>query len=430
VAGHVTRRRVEQQQYWEKTMHIKRICRHAAACLGLVSALSLGLGGASSIRAETVKLGVLTDLSGPYSDSSGKGAVVATQMAVDDLKKELAAAKFDVTVLSADHLGKADVGSSIVRQWLDNDGVDTIVNVPNSAVALAVQNLTRDHKKIFLITGAASSDLTGKACSPYSAHWTDDSYTLASATPLALLKQGKDTWFFVTADYAFGHSVEAEARRVVTSNGGKVLGSVRHPVGVADMSSFLLQAQASGAKVIALANGGGDTINAIKGAHEFGITQGGQALVGMGLFISDVHSLGLETVQGLYLTTGFYWDRTDQTRAWSKRYGAEMGGRMPTREQAETYSAVRHYLQAVLAEQSTNSDNVMARMKATPVDDFYAPGATLRQDGRLIRPVFLAQVKTPAESKYPWDYYKILSTLKPEEAFRPLEAGGCSFVKP
>jgi branched-chain amino acid transport system substrate-binding protein len=404
-------------------MLMKRIGRTMAA-------LGLGLCLAASARAETVKLGVLTDLSGPYSDSSGKGAVVATQMAVDDLKTELAAAKFDVTVLSADHLGKADVGSSITRQWLDNDGVDAIVNVPNSAVGLAVQDLTRSHKKIFLISGAAAADLTGKNCSPYSAHWTDDSYTLASATPLALLKQGFDTWFFVTADYAFGHAVETEATRVVTAHGGKVLGSVKHPVGAADMSSFLLQAQASGAKVIALANGGGDTINAIKEAHEFHITEGGKVLVGMGLFISDVHSLGLEVAQGLYLTTGFYWDRTDATRAWSKRYAALMNGSMPTREHAETYSAVRHYLQAILAEHSTDSDKVMARMKATPVDDFYAPGATLRQDGRLIRPVFLAQVKTPAESKYPWDYYKIISELRPEDAFRPLEAGGCPFVKP
>jgi branched-chain amino acid transport system substrate-binding protein len=405
-------------------MPIKSIRRTAAACLLLMPIL-----GATLAQAETVKLGVLTDLGGPYSDSSGKGAVVATQMAVDDLKEQLGAAKFDVSVLSADHLGKADVGSSIVRQWLDNDGVDAIVNVPNSAGALAVQNLTRERKKIFLISGAATADLTGKACSPYSAHWTDDAYTLASATPLALLKQGLDTWFFVTADYAFGHAAETEATRVVTANGGKIIGSVNHPVGVADMSSFLLQAQASGAKVIALANGGGDTINAIKEAHEFHIAEGGQVLVGMGLFISDVHSLGLDTAQGLYLTTGFYWDRTDETRAWSKRFGALMGGRMPTREHAETYSAVRHYLQAMIAERSTNSDKVMAKMKATPVDDFYAPGAVLRQDGRLIRPVFLAQVKTPAESRYPWDYYKIISTLKPEEAFRSLEAGGCPFVK-
>jgi branched-chain amino acid transport system substrate-binding protein len=397
-----------------------------AIAAGLVA---LPLMAAMPALAETIKLGVLTDLSSTYSDSSGKGAIVATQMAVDDLKQELAAAKFDVTVLSADHLGKADVGSSIVRGWLDNDGVDAIVNVPNSAVALAVQNLTRERKKVFLITGAATSDLTGKACSPYSAHWTDDAYTLASSTPIALLNKGLDTWFFVTADYAFGHSAESEATKVILAHGGKIVGSVNHPVAVADMSSFLLQAQASHAKVIALANGGGDTINAIKAAHEFGITQSGQALVGMGLFITDVHTLGLEAAQGLYLTTGFYWDRTDETRAWSKRYGAQMGS-MPTREHAETYSAVRHYLQAAIAEHTTNSDKVMARMKSTPVDDFYAPGATLRQDGRLIRPVYLAQVKTPAESKYPWDFYKIISTIKPEDAFRPLEAGGCPFVKP
>ncbi|HLZ66384.1 MAG TPA: ABC transporter substrate-binding protein [Aliidongia sp.] len=405
-------------------MPIESIRRAVAACLLLMPVL-----GAPLAEAETIKLGVLTDLSSTYSASSGKGAIVATQMAIDDLKPELAAAKFDVTVLSADHLGKADVGSSIVRGWFDNDGVDAIVNVPNSAVAMAVQNLTRERKKIFLITGAATSDLTGKACSPYSAHWTDDAYTLASSTPIALLNKGLDTWFFVTADYAFGHSAEAEATKVVLAHGGKIVGSVAHPVAVADMSSFLLQAQASHAKVIALANGGGDTINAIKSAHDFGITQGGQALVGMGLFITDVHTLGLGAAQGLYLTTGFYWDRTDETRAWSKRYGALMGGSMPTREHAETYSAVRHYLQAVIAEHTTNSNKVMAKMKSTLVDDFYAPGATLREDGRLIRPVYLAQVKTPAESKYPWDYYKIISTIKPEDAFRPLKDGGCPFIK-
>ncbi len=408
-------------------MSKKFVGRFTTHCLGLIALL--GASFMLPAHAETVKLGVLSDFSGPYADSSGQGAVVATQMAIDDLKAELDAANFDVKVLSADHLGKPDVGSAIVRRWFDNEGVDVVVNVPNSAVALAVQNLTRERKKIFLITGAASADLTGKACSPYTAHWTDDSYMLASGTPLALLKQGKDTWYFVTADYAFGHSVEAEATRVVISNGGTVLGSVRHPVGAADLSSFLLQAQSSGAKVIALANGGSDAINAIKQAHEFQITENGQSLVGMGLFVTDVHSLGLETSQGLYLTTGFYWDRTDQTRAWSRRYAAKMGGSMPTREHAETYSAVRHYLRAILAEHNTDSDKVIARMKSTSVDDFYAPGGLLRQDGRLLHDVFLAQVKTPAESKYPWDYYKILSTLKPEEAFRPLEAGDCAFIK-
>jgi branched-chain amino acid transport system substrate-binding protein len=379
--------------------------------------------------AETLRLGVLTDLGGPYSDSSGQGAVWATQMAVDDLKSALTTAGFNVSVLSADHESKPDVGASIVRAWLDQDGVDVIVNVPNSAVGLAVQSITRSRKKIFLITGAATADLTGAQCSPYAAHWTDDSYTLASGSALALLRQGKDTWFFITADYAFGHSAEAQARRVIEANGGKVLGSVRHPVGAADMSSYLLQAQASGAKVVALANGGGDTINAIKQAHEFHIAQSGQNLVGLGLFITDVHSLGLDVTQGLYLTTGFYWDRTDQTRAWSKRFFDKIG-RMPTREQAETYSVARHYLEAAISEQSKDADKVIAKMKATPVNDFYAQDGKLREDGRFLHPVYLAQVKSPAESKYPWDYYTILATLDPRTAFRPLADGGCPFIKP
>lgn len=399
----------------------------------LSGALQLGLllsGFAAFIgtaHAEDVKLGVLTDLSSVYSDSSGKGAIFATEMAIDDLNSELKAAGMEVSVVSADHQGKPDIGASIVRRWFDEDHMDVIVNVPNSGVGLAVQAITRTRKKIFLITGAATADLTGKQCSPYSAHWTDDTYALAHGTAVALTNQGKKNWFFLVADYAFGHAMENAATRVVEENGGKVLGAVRHPVGTPDMSSFLLQAQASHAQIIALANGGIDTVNAIKEAHEFHIVQDGQNLVGMGLFITDVHSLGLDAAQGLYLTTGFYWDRTDDSRAWSKRFFAKMN-MMPTREHAETYSAVRHYLQALLAERSKDADKVMKRMKATPVDDFYAPGGVLREDGRLTHPVYLAEVKTPEESKYPWDYYKIISTLAPDKAFRPMAEGGCDFI--
>jgi branched-chain amino acid transport system substrate-binding protein len=402
----------------------------SASCTPLLFGfVLLGFGGFSNIAsAEDVKLGVLTDLSSVYSDSSGNGAIYATEMAVDDLKTELEAAGMDVTVVSADHHGKPDIGASIARQWLERDHADVIVNVPNSGVGLAVQAITRAQKKIFLITGAASADLTGKQCSPYSAHWTDDTYTLAHGTAVALVDQGKKSWFFLVADYAFGHAMESAAAHVIEANGGKILGAVRHPVGTPDMSSFLLQAQASQAQVIALANGGIDTVNAIKGAHEFQIVQGGQNLVGMALFITDVNSLGLDVAQGLYLTTGFYWDRTDESRAWSKRFFAKMNI-MPTREHAETYSAVRHYLLALLAERSKDSDKVMARMKATPVNDFYAHGGVLREDGRLTHPVYLAEVKTPAESKYPWDYYKIISTLEPDKAFRPLAEGSCDFIR-
>ena len=393
----------------------------------LLSALCALVLSSAAVRADTVKLGVLTDLSGPYADVSGAAAVLAAQMAADDLKPQLAAAGFDAVIVSGDELGKPDVGGGIVRQWLDQENVDVVVNVPNSAVALAVQTITRSHKKIFLVTGAATSDLTGPQCSPYSAHWTDDTYALANGAASGLLKAGKKTWYFVTADYAFGRIIQAEATKLIEANGGKVLGSVTHPAGSTDMSSYLLQAQASGAQVIAFANGGTDTINSIKQAHEFHIGQDGQVLAAMALFISDVHSLGLETAQGLYVTTGFYWDRTDETRAWANLFFKKTG-RMPTREHAETYSAVRHYLQAVIAERGKDSDKVMARMRVTPVDDFYAPGAVLRVDGRLVRPEYLAQVKAPSESKYPWDYYKNIATIPPEAAFRPLAAGGCPMV--
>ena len=401
--------------------------RLASRIPSLVGFALLVIGFATSASAESVKLGVLTDLSSVYADSSGNGAIYATEMAIADLKPELEAAGMEVTVVSADHHGKPDIGASVARQWLERDHVDVIVNVPNSGVGLAVQALTRAQKKIFLITAAASADLTGKQCSPYSAHWTDDTYTLAHGTAVALINQGRKSWFFLVADYAFGHAMEKAATQVIEANGGKVLGSVRHPVGTPDMSSFLLQAQASHAQVVALANGGIDTVNAIKGAHEFQLAQGGQNLVGMGLFITDVHSLGLDVAQGLYLTTGFYWDRTDESRAWSKRFFAKMNI-MPTREHAETYSAVHHYLLAVLAERSKDADRVMARMKAMPVNDFYTHGGILREDGRLTHQVYLAEVKTPAESKYPWDYYKIISTIEPDKAFRPMADGGCDFV--
>lgn len=377
--------------------------------------------------AQNVKLGVLTDLGGPYADSSGQGAVEATKMAAEDLKTELGS--HHVEVVSADHQSKPDIGAAVARKWLDTENVDAIVNVPNSAIALAVQNVTRERKKIFLITGGATAELTGKQCSPYSAHWTDDTYSLSTGTTRAVMARGNaDTWFLITADYAAGHGLASAAKAVILANGGKILGEAQHPFNTDDQSSFLLQAQASGAKVIALANAGTDTINSIKQAHEFHIGGKNQTIVAMALFITDVHSLGLEVAQGLYLTAGFYWDTNDATRAWSKRFYDRIG-RMPTREQAETYSAVHHYLRGVIATHSTDASTVMAWMKANPVDDFYAKGARLREDGRLIHPIHLLQVKSPGESKYPWDYYKILATLPPEQAFRPLSEGGCPFVK-
>lgn len=392
----------------------------------LALAASLGLTSVIPATGETLKLGVLSDLGGLYADAAGTGSVTAAQMAVDDMRADLGT--WNATVISADHQGKADVGSAIARRWLDVEGVDVIVGVPNSAVALAVQQVTKERKRNFLITGGSSVDLTGKSCSPYTAHWTDDTFSLSSGLIRALIEKGKKSYFFVTADYAFGHSIEAEASKVIKAEGGTVVGSVSHPTLAADFSSYLIRAQSSGAQVIALANGGVDTIQSIKQAHEFGITQSGQDLVAMGLFITDVNSLGLETAQGLYLSTGFYWDRNDETRAFGRRFMAKVG-RMPSREQAETYSAVLHYLRGVVAENSKDADRVIGWMKKHPVDDFYARGASLREDGRLLHPIYLAQVKKPAESKYPWDYYKILATINPDRAFRPMSEGGCDFIK-
>ncbi len=387
------------------------------ACIGL----------AASASAQDVKFGVLTDISGPYADASGQGAVVAAQMAVEDMKDKLGSRR--VEVISADHQGKADVGAAVTRNWLDTEGVDAIVNVPNSAVALAVQAVARDRKKIFLISGGGSAELTGKQCSPYSVHWTDDTYSLSTGTTRAVMERGgAQTWYLITADYAAGYGLSSAARKVIEEAGGKVLGEAKHPFGTTDQSSFLLQAQASGAQAIALANAGTDTILSIKQAHEFHIGPPSQKLVAMALFITDVHSLGLEAAQGLYFTAGFYWDRDDASRAWAKRFFARMN-RMPTREQAETYSAVHHYLRAVIATGSKDAATVMAWMKANPLDDFYAPGARIREDGRLIHPVYLFQVKTPSESKYPWDYYKLVAEVSPERAYRPLAEGGCPFVQ-
>ncbi len=395
----------------------------------LVLAGCAALAGAPTpAPAQDLKFGVLTDLGGPYADSSGLGAVEATRMAVEDLKETLGDRR--VEVVSADHQSKADIGAAIARRWLDNEGVDVIVNVPNSAIALAVQTVTRERRRIFLITGGATVELTGRQCSPYAAHWTDDTFSLSTGTTRALMERGgADSWFLVTADYAAGYGLASAARRVIEDNGGRVVGEAKHPFGTTDQSSFLLQAQNSGAKMVALANAGTDTINSIKQAHEFHIGPPAQTIVAMALFITDVHSLGLEAAQGLYFTAGFYWDRNAESRAWSRRF-FERIGRMPTREQAETYSAVHHYLRGVVATGSKDAATVMAWMKANPLDDFYAPGAQLRQDGRLIHPIYLMQVKTPAESRYPWDYYKMVATVSPERAFRPLAEGGCPFVTP
>ncbi|MCI1191102.1 ABC transporter substrate-binding protein [Calidifontimicrobium sp. SYSU G02091] len=394
----------------------------------VAAACALGAGGAQAqISDGVIKIGVMNDMSGLYADISGPGALVAARLAVEDFG---AAAKgLKVEILGADHQNKPDVGSTIARSWYDRDGVDVIVDVPTSSVALAINQITREKGKAFLVSGAATADLTGKACSPNTIHWTYDTWMLANGTGSAIVKTGGDTWFFLTADYAFGHALERDTEAVVVKNGGKVVGKVRHPFPGTDFSSFLLQAQASKAKIIGLANAGGDTINSIKQAAEFGLTRRGQNLAGMLVFINDIHSLGLNTAQGLILTETFYWDLNDQTRAWSKRFAERHNGRMPSMVQAGVYSAVLHYLKAVEALKSDDGTKVIEQMKKMPTDDPLFGKGSIRADGRKIHPAYLFEVKTPAESKGPWDYYKLRATIPAAEAFRPLNQGECPLVK-
>ena len=375
-----------------------------------------------------VKIGVLSDMSSLYADIGGAGSVAAAKLAVADFG---AAAKgIKVEIVSGDHQNKPDVGANIAATWFDVDKVDVIVDVPNSGVALAVSEVARQKNKLFLVSGAAASDLTGSKCNANTIHWTYDTWALANGTGKAVVKTGGDSWFFLTADYAFGYALERDTAAVVEANGGKVLGRVRVPLNTNDFSSFLLQAQASKAKVIGLANAGGDTINSIKQASEFGIVKGGQSLAGLLVFITDVNSLGLATAQGLTFTTTFYWDMNDQTRAFSKRFAPQDKGIHPTMVQAGVYASVLHYLKAVEALKSdADGAKVVAKMKEMPTDDPLFGKGSIRADGRGIHPAYLVQVKTPAESKAAWDYYKVLATIPADEAFRPLKDGGCSMVK-
>src|SRR5438874_2519478 len=396
--------------------------------LALLAAVALAVGPAhAQISDGVVKIGVLNDQSGAYADITGPGSVVAARMAVEDFGAAKKGLKVEIVV--ADHLNKPDVGSSIARQWYDAEKVDVIVDVPTSSVALAINQITRDKGKAFLVSGAATSDLTGKACSPNTIHWTYDTWALANGTGNAIVKTGGDTWFFLTADYAFGHALERDTEAVVVKNGGKVLGKVRQPFPTADFSSFLLQAQASKAKIIGLANAGADTTNAIKQGAEFGIVKGGQQFAGLLVFISDVHALSLEKANGLVLTEAFYWDLNDKTRAWSKRFAEKQHGAMPTMVQAGVYSAVLHYLKAVEALKSDDGTKVIAKMKEMPTDDPLFGKGVVRADGRKIHPMYLFEVKKPAEAKGPWDYYKVRATIPAEQAFRPLDQGECPLVK-
>jgi branched-chain amino acid transport system substrate-binding protein len=400
------------------------VARKLSAAVALAFAAS---GANAQVSDGVVKIGVLNDQSSLYADIGGPGSVVAARMAVEDFGAAKKGMK--VEIISADHQNKPDVGSQIARQWIDVDKVDVILDVPNSGVALAVNQVVRDKGKAFLNTGAASSDLTGKACSPNTIHWLYDTWMLAHGTGSAVVKTGGDSWFFLTADYAFGHALERDTEEVVLKNGGKVLGKVRHPLNSQDFSSFLLQAQASKAKVIGLANAGGDTINSIKQAAEFGVVQRGQSLAGLLVFLSDVHGLGLDKAQGLIFTETFYWDMNDQTRAWTKRFVAQNGGKYPTMDHAGVYSAVLHYLKAVEAGKTDDGTKVVAKMKEMPTEDPLFGKGRVRQDGRKIHPAYLFEVKKPSESKYPYDYYKLRATIPADQAFRPEKDGGCSLVK-
>ena len=404
-----------------------RIARRFAASVALAA---LGLATPALAQDKTVKIGVLNDMSSLYADIGGPNSVVAVRMAVEDsgLNKK----GWKIEVVSGDHQNKPDIGVNLARQWIDQDKVDAIADTPNSGVALAVSNLVKEKNAVLLNSGAATADLTGKACTPNTISFTYDTYMLATGTGKALTKAGGDSWFFLTADYAFGHALERDTSAVVTANGGKVLGGVKHPLNTSDFSSFLLQAQASKAKVVGLANAGGDTTNAIKQAAEFGIVAAGQKLAALLLFINDVHSLGLKTAQGLTFTESFYWDMNDQTRTWSKRFSALANkNAMPSMTQAGNYAVVLHYLKAMEALGGNPHDGakVVAKMKELPTDDPLFGKGPLRADGRRIIPAYLFEVKKPEESKGPWDYYKQIATISAEDAAKPLEASECPLVK-
>ena len=394
--------------------------------LVLTAALSFAVMSAAQAAGDVVKIGVLNDQTGMNADLSGQGSVIAARMAAEDAGGSVIGKKIEIVF--ADHQNKADVGSSIATQWYDKDGVDAIVDMPFSSVALAVQEVTRQRQKIAIYSGPGSSDLTGKACSPYGFHWTFDTVALARGTGSAVVKAGGKKWFFLTSDYAFGHALAKDTKEVVKANGGTVVGEAIHPVNTSDFSSYLVQAQASGAEVIGLANGATDTTNSIKQAYEFGLSKSGQKLAGLLVFITDVNSLGLQVAQGLQMTESFYWDQNDETRAFSKRYAERMGGKKPSMVQAGVYSGVAHYLKAVAAVGTNDGATVAAKMHELPVNDFMSKNVHIRRDGRVMRDFYLFQVKSPTESKGPWDYYNLVRTIPADDAARPESEGNCPLV--
>jgi branched-chain amino acid transport system substrate-binding protein len=379
----------------------------------------------AQISNDVVKMGVLTDMSSLYSDGTGKGSLAAAEMAAEDFGGKVLGKPIEV--VSADHQNKPDIGSAIARNWYEEQHVDAILDVPTSSITLAVQEIAKKDNKVLLISGGGTSDLTGKACSPNGIHWSYDTYALSHVAGKAMAERGDKDWFFITADYAFGHQLEDDATAVVKESGGRVAGSVHTPLNTPDFSSYLLQAQNSHARVVALAMAGGDTQTAIKQAHEFGITEGGQKLLALLAQITDIHSLGLPTAQGLIFTEGFYWDMNDETRAWSKRFYEKIH-RMPTMTQAGVYSAATHYLKAIAAVGTDDAPTVLAKMRETPVNDFFAKNGHIREDGRMVHDMYLVEVKTPSESKGEWDIYKVLATIPGNDAFRPLKEGGCPLV--
>jgi branched-chain amino acid transport system substrate-binding protein len=398
---------------------------NARAMLLTATALLAVTPASAEISNGVVKIGVLTDMSGPYADNVGAGAVLAARMAVEDYGGKVAGVP--VEVISADHQNKADVGSAIARRWYDTEGVDTITEVVSSAVALAVQQISRDKNKVMIATGPGTPELTGKSCSPNGVHWAYDNYALANVATSPLVQKGLKTWYFLTADYSFGHALEAEATKVVLANGGQVLGAARHPLNSSDFSSYLLQAQASKAQVVGLANAGADMTNALKQANEFGLTRG-QNIAALLVNLPDIHALGLKSARGLIFADSFYWDFNDKTRAFSKRFMERFNGKAPGSLQAAVYGAVMHYLKAVEATKSDEGTVVAAQMRKMPIEDFYTTNGKIREDGRVLRDMYLLQVKDPEDSKYPWDYLKVIATVPGDKAFRSLKDGNCPLV--
>jgi branched-chain amino acid transport system substrate-binding protein len=405
---------------------IKLLCIGSCFIGAIVMMSPVSAQEGKKISDDVVKIGVLTDMSSVYSESGGQGSVIAAKMAIADFGGKVLGKPIEL--ITADHQNKADIGASKAREWIDTQQVDMITDLITSSVALAVAKVTHEKKKVNMTVGAGTTRLTNEDCSPYTVHYAYDTYALANGTAKTVTQQGGNTWYFMTADYVFGHSLEKDATEVINANGGKVIGAVRHPLNASDFSSFIVQAQASKAKIIGLANAGNDMINTLKTARDFGLNKGDQRFAGMLININDTHSMGLEVAQNMLLTEGFYWDRTDESRTFSKRY-FEVAKKMPNMIHAGVYSAVTNYLKAVQAAGTDEADSVMTKLKSTKINDFYASNGVIREDGRMVHDMYLVEVKKPSESKYPWDYYRVKQTIPGAEAFQPLSKSKCQLIK-